>query len=180
MAGSKLQRQPLTMLETLMTYLQNKSLLNLQIAFEKAHVDPNMLLLADRKDCYHNNNGYTRLNWACCYRFEEAIAFLLVWGGDSLSPAQRGDPFLQTQQICETESHEISCSAIETVLHWYSKPAYSECCAYILAMINYHDNPVTDIVRDPDAYIVNYEYSKKCPLAYALVKEYFGGILWLI
>ena len=87
-----------------------------------------MLLLADHEDGYHSNNGYTLLNWACYYRFEEAIAFLLLKGGD---------PFLQTQQICETESHEISRSAIETVLHWKRKPAYSECCASILAMINY-------------------------------------------
>ena len=57
-------------------------------------------------------------------------------------------------------------------------------------MINYHNNPVTGIGRDPDAYIivnnelsknnVNYEHSKKSPLAYATVKEYFGGIRWLI
>ena len=172
MAGSKpRQPSPLTLQERLMKYLQKKSVLSLQNAFENAHVDPNMLLLADRDDYYRSSNGYTMLNWACYYRFEEAIAFLLLKGGD---------PFLRTQQICETEHHEISPSAIETVLHWYSKPAYSECCAYILAMINYHNNPVTDIGRDPDSYIVNNEHSKKCPLAYAIDKEYFWGIRWLI
>ena len=87
MAGSKVQPHPLTMLERILTYLQKKSLLNLQIAFENAHVDPNMLLIADREDCYRSNNGYTLLNWACYYRFEEAIAFLLLKGGD---------PFLRT------------------------------------------------------------------------------------
>ena len=113
MAGFKLQQQHQTMGDRLMAYLHNKSLLNLQIAFEKADVDPNMLLLADRENSYRSNNGYTLLNWACYYRFEEAIAFLLLKGGD---------PFLQTQQICETETLPISPSAIETVLHWYSKP----------------------------------------------------------
>ena len=57
MAGSKVQPHPLTMLERILTYLQKKSLLNLQIAFENAHVDPNMLLIADREDCYRSNNG---------------------------------------------------------------------------------------------------------------------------
>ena len=111
MARSKpRQPSPLTLLERLMKYLQMKYVLNLEIAFKNAHVDPNMLL-----------HGYTMLNWACYYRSEEAIAFLLLKGGDPF------EPFLRTQQICETEQHEISPSAIETVLHWYSKPAYSEC-----------------------------------------------------
>ena len=79
-----------------------------------------------------------------------------------------GESFLQSQETYEREPDQIS-----PVLHWYSKPAYSECCAYILAMINYHDNPVTDIGWDPDEYIVNNEHSKKCPLAYAIDKEFF-------
>ena len=112
------QPSPYTLREKLLTYLHNTSLLNLQNAFENAQADPNMLLLADRDDLDRSGNAYTMLNWACYYRFEEAIAFLLLKGGD---------PFLRTQQICETEHHEISPSAIETVLHWYSKPAYSEC-----------------------------------------------------
>ena len=130
--------------ETLMTYLQNKSLLNQQIALEKlhtSHVDLNMLMLADNEDCFSSNNRYTLLNWACYYRFEEVIAFLLLRGGD---------PFLQTQEICETEPLPILHSVIENVLHWYSKLACSERCAHILAMINYCGNPVTDIGRDPD------------------------------
>ena len=90
------QQSPYTLGERLLTYLHNNSLLSLQIAFENAHADPNMLLLADRYDCYRSNNGYTMLNWACYYRFEEAIAFLLLKGGG---------PFLRTQQICETEHH---------------------------------------------------------------------------
>ena len=165
------QPSPYTLREKLLTYLHNTSLLNLQNAFENAQADPNMLLLADRDDLDRSGNAYTMLNWACYYRFEEGIAFLLLKGGD---------PFLRTQQISETEHHEISPSAIETVLHWYSKPEYSECCAYILAMINYHDNPVTDIGRDPDAYIINNERRKECPLAYAIELEYFWGIRWLI
>ena len=51
--------------ETLMTYLQNKSLLNQQIALEKlhtSHVDLNMLMLADNEDCFSSNNRYTLLN----------------------------------------------------------------------------------------------------------------------
>ena len=75
MAHSKpRQPHPLTLRERLMKYLQMKYDLNLEIAFENAHVDPNLLLLADRDDCYRSNNGYTMLNWACYYRFEEAIA----------------------------------------------------------------------------------------------------------
>ena len=71
MAGSKpRQPHPLTLQERLLRYLHNKSLLNLQIAVENAHVDPNMLLLADSEDWYRSNNGYTVLNWACLYRFE--------------------------------------------------------------------------------------------------------------
>ena len=75
---------------------------------------------------------------------------LYVSGGSSLSNAQRGISF-STKPI----QKDLSPSAIETVLLWYSKPAYSDCCAYILAIINYSDNPVTDIGRDRDAYIVN-------------------------
>ena len=102
------QPSPYSLREKLLTYLYNTSLLNLQNAFENAQADPNMLLLADRDDLDRSGNAYTMLNWACYYRFEEAIAFLLLKGGD---------PFLRTQQISETEHHEISPSAIETVLH---------------------------------------------------------------
>ena len=47
--------------------------------------------------------------------------------------------------------------------------------------LHYRNNHVTDIGRDPDAYIVNNEHKKKCPLRYAMIdNEYFWGILWLI
>ena len=68
-----------------------------------------------------------------------------------------GDPFLQTQEIYETEPLPILRSAIQTVLHWYWEEEYSDCCAYILAMINYSNNPVTNVGRDPDASIVKDE-----------------------
>ena len=73
-------------------------------------------------------------------------------------------------------------SAIQTVLHWYLEEEYSDCCAYILAMINYRNNPVTNMGRDPDASIVKDEDEKLCPLACAVrhEKPYFLGIRWLI
>ena len=123
------QPSPYTLREKLLKYVKMNYVLNLEIAFENAHTDPNMLLLADRDDLDRSGNAYTMLNWACYYRFEEAIAFLLLKGGD---------PFLRTQHIFETEKHEISPSAIETVFHWYREEKYSERWAYILAMINYN------------------------------------------
>ena len=73
-------------------------------------------------------------------------------------------------------------SAIETVLDWHCEVEYSDRCAYILAMINYRNNPLTDVGRDPNASIVKDEDEKLYPLAYAAGQEkpYVGGIRWLI
>ena len=51
-----------------------------------------------------------------------------------------------------------------TVLHWHSKEEYSDCCACIQAMINYSNNPVMDMGRDPEAFIVKDEDEKLYPL----------------
>ena len=55
-------------------------------------------------------------------------------------------------------------------------------CAYILAMINYRNNPVEDIGLDSDASIVKDEDEKLYTLVYAVYqeKQYFWGIRWLI
>ena len=52
------------------------------------------------------------------------------------------------------------------------KPAYSVCCAYMLAMINCIDYPVTNVGQNPDAKFKNY----KCSVRYAIDKIDFLGI----
>ena len=56
------QPSPLTLQERLQKYLQMNHVLNLEIAFENAHADPNVLLIADRDDADRSNNGHTMLN----------------------------------------------------------------------------------------------------------------------
>ena len=86
MAGSKLQAD---MVEALWSCLRYKDIKKLQIAFEKPNFTPNMLLPSEPEKYFRTNNKYTLLNWACYCMFEEAIAFLMLKGGD---------PFLQAKK----------------------------------------------------------------------------------
>ena len=91
-----------------------------------------------------------------------------------------GDAFRKSRQHFIKQREKIFHSAIETVFHQYSETADSREYAYILALINCSDNEVTEIGRDPDAYLYEDQYTQISPLDYALVFSYFGGIRWLI
>ena len=169
MAGSQLQAD---MVEALWSCLEFSDIHKLQKVLENPNVTPNMFMPPKLKETsFSKYNKYTLLNWACYYRFHEGIALLMLKGGDA---------FRKSRQHFIKQREKIFPSAIETVFHQYSKTTDSREYAYILALINCTDNEVTEIGRNPDAYLYEDQYTQISPLDYALVFSYFGGIRWLI
>ena len=95
-----------------------------------------------------------------------------------------GDAFRQSRQYFIKQKGKIFPSTIEAVFHHYSQAACSQKYAYILALIDCSDNEVTDIGRDPDAYLYEDQHSQLSPLDWFSAiwpgKLASGGIRWLI
>ena len=128
----------------------------LQTALENSNITPKTFMSPNLKEpSLSRYNKYTLLNWACYYRFHEGIALLMLKGGDA---------FRQSRQYFIKQKRKIFPSTIEAVFHHYSQAACSQKYAYILALIDCSDNEVTDIGRDPDAYLYEDQHSQLSPL----------------
>ena len=150
------------MKEALWLYLCSKDIRKLQLVLDNSAVSPNMLLPpAPGNPYFCQTKRYNLLNWAkwaCYHESPEGVAwaFLLFKGGDPFlsrrDPQQpellldeEKDPFVRNLLFC----HWDRCAQVfQTSILPYSQAAHF---AYILAMMNYHDNSVTNLGRKPYA-----------------------------
>ena len=88
------------------------------------------------------------------------------------------DPFLSSL-IHEEEKLQILPSAIQAVLHWCLTGVFSVHCAYILAMINCHDNAVTNGTKSRCIYLRRWMPKTKSIKA-CFNGRPFWGFPWLI
>ena len=141
--------------------LHEKNLKKLQYVFFNNRnippIAPNMLLPLSQRSTVNlwwmdsaTGHAYTILNWACYYKFEEGVAFLM-W--------ESGDPYLEfpDNYSGHRESLSLYISPIKTAFHACSDLRYSVENGDLLALLNIRDNHVAQIGRDPHAKIENYD-----------------------
>ena len=147
--------------------MEEKNMYRLQKLFEDHGINGNTPMYhPDPRARSSNPHKCSVLYWACDMLSSEAIAFMMCRGAD---------PFLSfTGDVRGLSPME------RTFQHYKAKDLHS---AYVLALINVQDNPITSIGRNPDAPLELPWLKNKegiTALALAVTSNYPWGIRWLI
>ena len=148
-------------------YMEEKNMYMLEKLFQKHQIDGNTPMFhPDPQVRKSKPHMCSVLYWACDLLHSEVIAFMMSRGAD---------PFLSfTVDVRGLSPME------RTFQHYEDEDLHS---AYVLALINVQDNPITRIGRDPDAPL-ELQWLKNndriTALALAVTSNYRWGIRWLI